>query len=261
MESLSSSRRDDEDTNEAKLDADNLCKKCDPQIIKYLQETIQYMKQKHLQCNLKSIYQHLKQNYTDKCELIAALSEKDLMNQLELAVDEGILSRKFAPSNTTTKINCQMYHIPKLSSDSSSERHNLNLILQIVIKSMSVLNQQNFSDAVCEPSAADHLTCSLDQITTYLLKNYKFSENGDAELLLSRCVRHLLDKHDKIFIETSADQFKLNSVYVRQKLYPKSKETGSLDAKDVSVQQIERVLGIRPPYTAADIVRIERAKR
>ena len=262
MESLSSSsKRDDEDTSEAKFEAENLRKICDPKIIKYVQETIQYMKQNKLQCNLKSIYQHLKQNFADKYRLIGVLSEKDLMNQLELAVQQGILSRKFASSNTS-KLSSQIYQIPKLNSDSDTDRQNLNLILQIVIKSMSVLNQQNFADPSMDSARTD-LTCSLDQVTDYLVKNYKFTHTDDMQRILSQCVDYLLNKHDKIFIKTSADQFKLNSAYVKQKLHPNSngKQICLVDARELTVDKIESVLAIRPPYRAEDILKIESIKR
>jgi len=66
----------------------------DKTLLEYIQTTILQIKKDRVQCNLKSIFQYLKQHYADY-EAVQTLNEKELMRKLDVGVKEGILSRKF----------------------------------------------------------------------------------------------------------------------------------------------------------------------
>ncbi|CAF0870228.1 unnamed protein product [Brachionus calyciflorus] len=282
MESLSLNRQgeDSQDSHKDSKLVAQLRKKCDTELIKYVQETIQFMKQNKQQCNLKSIYQHLQDNFSNIYKLINRISEKDLMIQLELAVQEGILSRKFASTSSTqtsknNNNNNQVYNIPLLN-ESQKNRHDLNLILQLLIKTVSVLNRQSFNDFDQEDDSNTHdeqqeLTCSIAQIQDYLIENYKFNSNESTKIdqLINECINYLLEKHEKIFIKDNNDNYKLNSNYVKQKLQQNllmskknsTLETNSIEAKEVTIEKIENMLGLVPPYGPDDMIKIESIKK
>lgn len=227
---------------------------CDSILIKYAQEAIQSIKQHQHQCNLKSIFTFLKANYSSY-HLVESLTEKELMSQLELGVKCGILSRKFGASSTSNPsqqpnqnsqksnsfINSPIYNLPLFDDQpshlSETERQDLNLILQLLIKTVASLNKQNFNDFDQTPNASplNENTCDLCQVCSYLTDNFKFNLTEPNELLqrLKKISFYLLHKNDKIFLKElnnlPGDQtehesnykkfkFKLNSVYVRRKL-------------------------------------------
>lgn len=134
-----------------------------------------------------------------------------------------------------------------------SERQHLNLILQLLIKSVASLNNQNFHDIqsksnneIIDPvNQNPSQTCSINIICKYLLDKFKFRieelrdpASGDfdrninqtqSELFdeLRPCVRYLMSKNEKMFIKTEIESandddnkysYKLNSQYINQKL-------------------------------------------
>ncbi len=265
---------------------------CDQLLIKYVQEAITLMKKEQQQCNLKSIFTYLKRNYLSIYERIEQLTERELMKQLELAVKEGILSRKFggssssssssskpvetqigtssssSPSSTTNVIgspsSSKLFKLPvwsanetKLTSDQANTRQHINLILQLLIKSIAVLNKQNFNDLKAgapdsksptrtstngHTSQTHENSCSLQSICKYLMDTYRFelvktapndtvkcdsTNNEQIEKSLTEWVKYLLKKNEKIFIRIGDDEsqsesvtatYKLNATYIQQKL-------------------------------------------
>ena len=101
---------------------------CDPVIINHVQEAIIHIKASRQQCNIPGIFVYLKERLPDN-DKIAALTEKNLIQQLELAVREGILSRKYtsnmkdqvSPSSKLVTTYCSpppqiVYKLPKPES-------------------------------------------------------------------------------------------------------------------------------------------------
>jgi histone acetyltransferase MYST3/histone acetyltransferase MYST4 len=224
---------------------------CDHKLIQHVQDAIVYIKEQRQQCNLKSIFQRIKAVNSDHPKL-ATLTEKELMKQLEQAVKDGILSRKLggslnagqdAGSTSHTKpalkspaSTSQVYKLPDMREPLGElDRQHLSLLLQLLIKSIAALNQQNFSDIQSIASGAsgptNENTCSLLTIRRYLSDTYKFQPAASSEQpepdCLRDCVAYLLKKNEKIFIkceqhDASDDddiyKYKLNSTYIQQKL-------------------------------------------
>jgi hypothetical protein len=110
---------------------------CDPLIIDCVQEAIIHMKSSQQQCNISRIFKYLKEKMPDN-ERVMKLTEKCLISQLELAVRDGILSRKFStsssnassslessqsPSHKSKNLNAHtVYKLPLLSSHLSSSK-------------------------------------------------------------------------------------------------------------------------------------------
>lgn len=72
-------------------------KNCDEEIINHVQDAIVKIKQTKQQCNIARIFKYLKEELSGD-EKIAQLTEKCLIRQLEMAVRDGILSRKYGSS-------------------------------------------------------------------------------------------------------------------------------------------------------------------
>lgn len=221
---------------------------CDHKLIQHVQDAIVYIKDQRQQCNLKSIFQRIKAVNSDHPKL-ATLTEKELMKQLELAVKDGILSRKLGgslngpakPALKSPTSTSQVYKLPNMREPLSElDRQHLSLLLQLLIKSIAALNQQNFSDIQSIASGAsgptNEKTCSLLTIRKYLSDTYKFqpavlSEEQPELDCLKECVAYLLKKNEKIFIKCEQHEasggenddeekykYKLNSTYIQQKL-------------------------------------------
>lgn len=237
-------------------------------LLKYAQEAIQHIKQQQQQqCNLKSIYSYLKQNYSNY-PLVDRLTEQDLIKQLELGVKTGILSRKFgAQSSATTTSPNKSYSIPSLNNEQTDkDKQDLNLILQLLIKTVALLNKQNFNNSKQETS---NDSCTLDQICAHLVQNFKFNSKEESlEEHLRKVCGYLLNKQDKIFLKNKQDQvyhFQLNSTYVRQKLeqnlhLAKQQTANKIPSSELSTQVIEQTLGFTAPYNPEQILKIENLK-
>ena len=90
-------------TSQQPSEPPTLC--CDPAIISHIQNAIISIKNLKQQCNITRIFIYLKENLTDD-EKIKNLTEACLIRQLEMAVSEGILSRKISNClNKTSKCN------------------------------------------------------------------------------------------------------------------------------------------------------------
>ena len=72
-------------------------KHCDEEIINHVQDAIVHIKQSQQQCNIARIFGHLKERLAGHAK-IGRLTEKCLIRQLEMAVRDGILSRKYGSS-------------------------------------------------------------------------------------------------------------------------------------------------------------------
>ena len=72
-------------------------KHCDEEIISHVQDAIVHIKQSQQQCNIARIFGHLKERLAGHAK-IGRLTEKCLIRQLEMAVRDGILSRKYGSS-------------------------------------------------------------------------------------------------------------------------------------------------------------------
>jgi hypothetical protein len=184
-------------------------------LIQYVQEAIQYIKNQKQQCNVKSIFSYLKQNHNDYSK-VQTLTERELMNQLELAVKDGVLSRKFGgnqkPSNASSTCNsanpspvksCSTsttattsdsvakaqtqveYRIPNQDqSISDRDKKDLNIILQFLMKSVAHLTKQIFKQQIkagSSPETTADLTCGIEEICTHLSNQYKFKIDQNSD--------------------------------------------------------------------------------
>lgn len=73
------------------LSSDQL--KCDLAIINYVQDAILSIKELKQPCNITRIFCFIKQKHSED-KKVTALTEPELVRQLELAVTDGLLSRK-----------------------------------------------------------------------------------------------------------------------------------------------------------------------
>ena len=76
---------------------------CDRDVIDHVQEAIIHIKASRQQCNIPGIFAYLKERLPDN-DKIAALTQKNLIQQLEMAVREGILSRKYTNNNMSEQV-------------------------------------------------------------------------------------------------------------------------------------------------------------
>lgn len=107
--------------------------KCDQKIVNYVHDAILDIKSLKQQCNISRIFSYLKEKMPDN-EKIMNLTEKCLIRQLDMAVKEGILSRKYGSSASgdsqklsSTKShhhshkNSNVYKLPSRESTSKNE--------------------------------------------------------------------------------------------------------------------------------------------
>lgn len=281
-----------------------LDQQCDKILINHVQDAIKTIKNSRQQCNIKSIFTYLREKMpTD--EKIAQLTENELMRQLELGVREGILSRKFGSDyywqhkSPVKNSNQTTYSLPLINdTDSSSssgtelKKKQLNDLLTILIKSIAVLNKQNFSihDKNSENNETE-TTCSLISLCKYLNESYKFqldnnnetshSSADDIQARLNECIHYLLTSNEKIFVKVKTSDeltYKLNSNYIQKKLKqqqqlkssplksdtdssPVKFKSDSILARHLTVEFIAKNFNFFPPYSAEQILKIESVKR
>jgi hypothetical protein len=208
-----------------------------------VQDAIQHIKKERQQCNVKSILGHLKLHHSDN-KLVGTMNERDLMNQLELGVKDGILSRKFrsnqatssaaTPSSSSTASSSPAktvvravtnlpapsgneIRLPNLDhATSDKDKRDLNIILQLQMKAIALLTKQSFAEIksqVKSPRNEDQepCWCTITDICSYLMQQHKFrmSDGGsDANAVyqsLMRIVFHLANKQEKIFLKQSTN--------------------------------------------------------
>ena len=236
---------------------------CNKVLINYVKDAIKTIKHLRQACDIKSIFNYLREHMPHD-EKIIKLNEKELMHQLELAVRDGILSRKDnsdwqqktpVKSAASTSNNNRVYVLPDLNTDKSKH---LNDLLPLLIKSIAALNKQNFGlSKVCIENNEKEFTCSLDAICKYLSENYKFqlsSNNKEStaaakttavratsavainsdqiQLRLTEYVSSLLMSNEKIFVtvkssSNGASEFKLNSIYIQKKIKEQNQQKNS----------------------------------
>ena len=160
----------------------------DKTLIQYIQTAILNIKKDRVQCNLKSIFSYLKENYMDYT-LVQTLNEKDLMKHLEMGVKEGILSRKFggnSKSNPTApssaKLCDQLIKLPcstKGTKDENLDEHKslVSQLLPLLIKAFFSLNKENNVDTFF----------SLNCLCNHLSESYKFEVQDSQENRLVFC--------------------------------------------------------------------------
>ncbi len=223
---------------------------CDKVLINYVQDAIKTIKHLRQACDIKSIFNYLREHMPND-EKISKLNEKELVLQLELAVRDGILSRKgnsdwqqkspvkqaaASPNNSTIS---GVYVLPDLASDRSKS---LNDLLPLLIKSIASLNKQNFGfSKVCTENNEKEFTCSLDSICKYLNEHYKFqlaskqpsaADSKQIQSNLKEFVNYLLTSNEKIFVTVKssfngATEFKLNSIYIQKKIKERNQHKNS----------------------------------
>ena len=183
--------------------------RCDQELMKYVLEVIQEIKSAKQQCHVNSINDRLKRQYGHIYARIPKLTDKELMLELEMAVNDGQLSKTFrknASSSTSETItqsgatNLQSSEqqvvkkevvtppeatnqtitsnsIGQKSNDSksvSNDNNNPRPLLKLVIKSMAAINKQNFSSNDREPKLEqDQNTCTLDDLVKHMCKKTK----------------------------------------------------------------------------------------
>ncbi len=102
---------------------------CDPVIIDHIQDAIISIKKLKQQCNITRIFLYLKENLPNN-EKIKNLKEACLIRQLEMAVTDGILSRKLSSSlNKSSKRN---------SSGQISPSNRLNIVSESQVLKLPV---------------------------------------------------------------------------------------------------------------------------
>ena len=102
---------------------------CDQVIINHVQDAIISIKALKEQCNISRIFKHLKENLPAD-EKIKVLTEKCLIRQLEMAVSEGILSRKYGSTSLDNNMNGNSYRNGDLTKNGGqiSSSNKLNIV-------------------------------------------------------------------------------------------------------------------------------------
>ncbi len=135
-------------------------------------------------------------------------------------------------------------------------------LLQILMKSLAVLNKQNVvagmnPDLLQDEILQTEATSSIDKICTFLILNFCFEVDdeplqGDGknclENVLKECVLYLMRKNrGKIFIgiedvDSGEECFKLNLIYIHEKLFrQKEKIEYKIDSQDLVIYSKELV--------------------
>lgn len=204
---------------------------CDEDIINYVQDAIISIKALKQHCNISRIFSYLKEKMPDN-EKIADLTETCLIRQLELAVEDGILSKKFkrSMSGSENKTNglssnyrlniednaSQVFKLPvsDFTLQESVQGKQLGALLQLLMKSMAYLNKQHVSANIEATlgSESNESSSTLDQICQFMKQTYNFELDKVQTLVsptkqtmniahaLNECVGYLLKKNEgKIF--------------------------------------------------------------
>lgn len=290
------------DSQQANISKSPQSQLCDKILINYAQDAIKTIKTLRQQCTIKSIFSFLREHKPDD-ERIQHLTEKELARQLDLGVSDGILSRKFGSewqqkqlaTNTPVKMNQQannystaLYSIPLNNEQNDSKQHD---ILTLLIKSIAILNKQNFNLSQHFPENNEtEQSCSLNSICKYLLENYKFQLDTHTATIteqistrLNEYICFLLISNEKIFVKVnSSEQFtyKLNSNYIQKKLKQQQqlKQSPSkllnITQSDFNDLKADSVLAIhldtdfifknlhfKPPFSIEQILKIESIKK
>lgn len=151
-------------------------KKCDQQLMKYVTEVLQ--KTNTVKRSVEFINEHLKSNYAHIYPRINELSDKDLTLELNMAVREGILSRKFnyeADSNSSSPSSpSKSSSLVRLPADGGNDRRDPDtpVLLQLIIKSMARVNKQSFSTSIKLNKTAGTM-CTLDELVKHMLDKNK----------------------------------------------------------------------------------------
>ena len=208
----------------------------DKTLIQYIQDVILQIKKDHVQCNLKSIFNYLKQQHADYAA-VQELNEKELMKQLEMGVRDGILSRKFGGNNSSSNSNNNGGTRSVSGESVVVARHRTAIQLispqtneAFKLPNVCVLNFNNDNDMYAYLdeykklinemvsvlikvvfSLSKKRSSSLNEICKYLHENYRFETIGNKETTsvhngddsmgrLKACVKYLFKKHEKIFL-------------------------------------------------------------
>lgn len=190
--SSSSNERGSNNNNSTK-ESTTIGNKCDRELIKHVMDVIQEIKNAKRQCHVHSINEHLKEKYRDIYPRVRQLSDIDLMRELDLAVKEGILSKKFRQSNaadstpqstspSSTAASLATHRLPRLETlnddkqDERDKKDSSNLI-QLIIKAIASLNKQNFHMPDRSPEKVETKSesnmCTIEELVKFMTKRNK----------------------------------------------------------------------------------------
>jgi hypothetical protein len=189
--SSSSNERGNNDNNSTK-ESTTIGNKCDRELLKHVMDVIQEIKNAKRQCHVHSINEQLKEKYRDIYPRVRQLSDKDLMRELDMAVKEGILSKKFrqsnaadstpqstSPSSTAASISYRLPRLETLNDDKQDERDKKDSsnLIQLIIKATASLNKQNFQMPDRSPEKAESKSesnmCTIEELVKFMTKRNK----------------------------------------------------------------------------------------
>lgn len=171
---------------------------CDRELINYVLEVIQEIKSAKQQCQVNSINERLKRTYGHVYPAVLRLTDKELMIELDMAVKEGILSKKFRQNDSSSSSSVtaasqiqlasssspRVIRLPrldvlngneKLTSAASLPENDPKPLLQLVIKTIAAINKQSFSPNHKSNSSNDHdsNTCTIDELLKHMNEKNK----------------------------------------------------------------------------------------
>ena len=193
---------------------ENECTKtCDRELLKYVMMVINEIKNEKRICHVISINEHLKEKYGNVYPRVRQLSDKDLMRELDMAVKEGILSKKFRQNSnssstpkreleeglmskdskqtnsdlsltspsSTERSSVFIYRLPRLESinadnQDEDEKNGTSDLLKLLIRTVSIFSKQNFdlsSDLDKSKSEIGSKMCTIEDIVKYMIKHNK----------------------------------------------------------------------------------------
>lgn len=168
--------------------------KCDRELLKYVMIVINEIKKEKRICHVISINEQLKEKYGNIYPRVRQLSDKDLMKELDMAVKEGILSKRprqtskqatsdlssTSPSSTE-RSSVFIYRLPRLRSiitdnQDEDEKNGTSDLLKLLIRTIAIFNKQNFnlsSDLDKSKSEIGSQMCTIEDIVKYMIKHNK----------------------------------------------------------------------------------------
>jgi hypothetical protein len=184
---------DESSSRSVSVSTENECTKtCDRELLKYVMIVINDIKKEKRICHVISINEHLKEKYGNIYPRIRQLSDKDLMRELDMAVKEGILSKRprqtKSDSNTsdlsstsTERSSVFIYRLPRLESinadnQDEDEKNGTSDLLKLLIRTIAIFNKQNFnlsSDLDKSNSEIGSKMCTIEDIVKYMIKHNK----------------------------------------------------------------------------------------